>query len=109
MRLWQYGYERVFGTCDIRGVIGGGLDSVIMRAIASVYGYYLCPSQPGHSLVGHDDGLKLCQRYAPSLSGENCLSKTLAMLQKGPHHDQWMMIMIGDGTDVIQARPNRAV
>ena len=45
---------KVFGAYDIRGVVGGELDSPMVRAIASAYGDYLCPDQPGHFVIGHD-------------------------------------------------------
>jgi phosphomannomutase len=47
-------YIRIFGAYDIRGIVGEDLDSPMVRAIASAYGDYLCPDQPGHFVIGHD-------------------------------------------------------
>jgi phosphomannomutase len=48
-------YTRIFGAYDIRGLVGQDLDSPMVRAIAGAYGGYLCPQEPGHFLIGHDD------------------------------------------------------
>jgi len=45
---------KVLGAYDICGVLGEELDSPMVRAIASAYGDYLCPDQPGHFVIGHD-------------------------------------------------------
>jgi phosphomannomutase len=47
--------KRVFHAYDVRGVVGTDLDSSIVKEIAGAYGEYLCPGQPGHFLIGHDD------------------------------------------------------
>ncbi len=54
MKSLENRYEKTFGAYDIRGVVGEDLDSRMVRAIASAYGDYLCPEQPGHFLIGHD-------------------------------------------------------
>jgi phosphomannomutase len=54
MKSLENRYAKVFGAYDIRGLVGEGLDSPMIRAIASAYGDYLCPSQPGHFVIGHD-------------------------------------------------------
>ena len=48
-------YSRIFGAYDIRGVVGQDLDTPTVMAIARAYGDYLCPSQPGRFVIGHDD------------------------------------------------------
>jgi phosphomannomutase len=47
-------YTKIFGAYDIRGVVGQGLDSPAVRAIAGAYGDYLCPEKAGHFVIGHD-------------------------------------------------------
>jgi phosphomannomutase len=47
-------YTKIFGAYDIRGIVGGELDSPMVRAISGAYGDYLCPDQPGHFVIGHD-------------------------------------------------------
>ena len=47
-------YARIFGSYDIRGVVGEDLDSPTARAIARAYGEYLCPDYAGRFVIGHD-------------------------------------------------------
>jgi phosphomannomutase len=47
-------YKKVFGAYDIRGIVGEELDSPMVRTIASAYGDYLCPEEPGNFAIGHD-------------------------------------------------------
>jgi phosphomannomutase len=48
-------YSTIFGAYDIRGIVGEGLDSATVMTIARAYGDYVCPSQAGHFVIGHDD------------------------------------------------------
>jgi phosphomannomutase len=48
-------YRRIFGAYDIRGVVGEDLDTPTVMAITRAYGDYVCPRQPGHFVIGHDD------------------------------------------------------
>jgi phosphomannomutase len=54
MKSLENRYAKIFGAYDIRGVVGEGLDSRVVRTIASSYGDYLCPDRPGHFVIGHD-------------------------------------------------------
>jgi phosphomannomutase len=54
MKSFENRYTKVFGAYDIRGIVGEDLDSPMVRTIASAYGDYLCPDQPGHFVIGHD-------------------------------------------------------
>jgi phosphomannomutase len=48
-------YSRIFGAYDIRGVVGKDLDTPTILEISRAYADYLCPKQPGHFVIGHDD------------------------------------------------------
>jgi phosphomannomutase len=54
VKLKEDRYTKIFGAYDIRGVVGEELNSPVVRAIAGAYGDYLCPSQPGHFVIGYD-------------------------------------------------------
>jgi phosphomannomutase len=55
VRSTQDRYSRIFGAYDIRGVVGEDLDTPTIMKIARAYAEYLCPEQPGHFVIGHDD------------------------------------------------------
>jgi phosphomannomutase len=54
VKLKENLHTRIFGAYDIRGVVGEELNSSVVRAIAGIYGDYLCPDQPGHFVIGYD-------------------------------------------------------